>query len=153
LGDQQTACEYRTAHPVTLWPFELEAVEYRASGLRDLMDTEHLGVNDAKAALRLVLRGSREVTFDRLPLDRLPLFVRGGDRTSVLLYEQLVRSSSGVVVQSAERPYKFMRARRGRAVDALGFDESQALLPTGNNVFDGYRLLQEFFAFPERFMF
>lgn len=153
LGDQQTACEYRTAHPVTLWPFELEAAEYRASGLRDLMDTEHLGVNDAKAALRLVLRSSREVTFDRLPLDRLPLFVRGGERTSVLLYEQLVRSSSGVVLQSAERPYKFMRARRGRAVDALGFDESQALLPTGNNVFDGYRLLREFFAFPERFMF
>jgi type VI secretion system protein ImpG len=153
LGDQQTACEYRTGHPVTLWPFELEAAEYRTSNLRDLMDTEHLGVNDAKAALRLVLRGSREVSFDQLPLDRLPLFIRGGDRTSVLLYEQLVRSSSGIVVQSADRPYKFMRAHRGNRVKTLGFDESQALLPVGNNVFDGYRLLQEFFAFPERFMF
>ena len=46
---------------------------------------------------------------------RLPLFVRGGDRTSVRLYEQLVRSSSGVVVQSAQRPYAFMQARHGRS--------------------------------------
>lgn len=153
LGNEQTACEYRTGHSVTLWPFELEAAEYRTSNLRDLMDTERLGVNDAKAALRLVLKANREVTFDRLPLDRLPLFVRGGDRTSVRLYEQLVRSSSGVVVQSAQRPYAFMQARHGRSVSTLGFDESQALLPVGNAGFDGYRLLQEFFAFPERFMF
>jgi type VI secretion system protein ImpG len=153
LGDQQTACEYRTGHPVTLWPFELESAEYRTSNLRDLMDTEHLGVNDAKAALRLVLRANREVSFDRLPLDRLPLFVRGGDRTSVRLYEQLVRSTSGLVVQSARRPYTFMRARHGQSVSTLGFDESHALLPVGNSGFDGHRLLQEFFAFPERFMF
>jgi type VI secretion system protein ImpG len=153
LGDQQTACEYRTGHPVTLWPFELESAEYRSGNLRDLLDTERLGINDAKAALRLVLRGNREISFDRLPLDRLPLFVRGGDRTSVRLYEQLVRSSSGLVVQSAQRPHTFQRARHGRCVSTLGFDESQALLPVGGRGFDGYRLLQEFFAFPERFMF
>jgi type VI secretion system protein ImpG len=153
LGDQQTACEFRTGHPVTLWPFELESAEYRTGNLRDLMDTEHLGVNDAKAALRLVLRGNREVSFDRLPLDRLPLYVRGGDRASVRLYEQLVRGNSGIVVQSANRPHTFMRARHGRCVSPLGFDESHALLPAGDRGFDGYRLLQEFFAFPERFMF
>lgn len=153
LGDQQTACEYRTGHPVTLWPFELESAEYRTSNLRDLMDTERLGVPDAKAALRLVLRADREISFDRLPLDRLPLFVRGGDRTSSRLYEQLVRSNCGIVVQSAERPYSFMRARSGPMVSPLGFEEREALLPVGNSGFDGYRLLQEFFAFPERFMF
>jgi len=35
----------------------------------------------------------------------------------------------------------------------LGFERDEALLPTPKRVFDGYRLLQEYFAMPERFLF
>jgi type VI secretion system protein ImpG len=36
---------------------------------------------------------------------------------------------------------------------ALGFEEEEALLPRAPQSFDGYRLLQEYFAMPERFLF
>ncbi len=154
LGGTQTACDYRTAQPVTMWPFELEAAEYRTSSLRDLMDVEHLGVTEARAALRLTLRATRDVTFDTLPIESLPLFLRGsGSDIGVRLYEQLMRHNSGMVVQSFDRPCTFMRARHGHSVAAMGFDEAQALLPVGDRGFDGYRLMREFFAFPERFSF
>jgi type VI secretion system protein ImpG len=39
------------------------------------------------------------------------------------------------------------------AVGPMGFDEDQALLPGGQRSFQGYRLLQEYFAFPQRFQF
>jgi type VI secretion system protein ImpG len=152
LGNQQTACEYRTAHPVTMWPFELESAEYRTN-LGELMDVERVALPAAKAALRIVLRASRDITFDKLSLDTLPLFVRGGGETAVRLYEQLLGANIGMVVQSTKRPHTFINVRREGSVASLGFEEGQALLPTGNRSFDGYRLLHEFFAFPERFMF
>jgi type VI secretion system protein ImpG len=46
-----------------------------------------------------------------------------------------------------------MSIRRGRTAVAVGFEEEDALLPSGDRTFEGYRLLHEFFAFPQRFMF
>jgi type VI secretion system protein ImpG len=41
----------------------------------------------------------------------------------------------------------------GDCIVQLGFDQDQALLPYDNRSFQGYRLLQEYFAFPKRFLF
>jgi type VI secretion system protein ImpG len=38
-------------------------------------------------------------------------------------------------------------------VRPLGFEDEQALLPYGPRSFQGYRLLQEYFAFPSRYLF
>jgi type VI secretion system protein ImpG len=39
------------------------------------------------------------------------------------------------------------------ALQPRGFDEEDALLPSGQRSFQGYRLLQEYFAFAQRFLF
>ncbi len=36
---------------------------------------------------------------------------------------------------------------------AVGFEESEAMLPYPRRSFPGYRLLQEYFAFPEKYFF
>jgi type VI secretion system protein ImpG len=38
-------------------------------------------------------------------------------------------------------------------VQAVGFDDAQALLPVTHRGLAGYRLMQEYFAFPQRFLF
>lgn len=38
-------------------------------------------------------------------------------------------------------------------IKPVGYDEDEALLPYGENSFSGYRLLQEYFSLPEKFMF
>jgi type VI secretion system protein ImpG len=152
LGEQQTACEYRTAHPVTLWPIELESADYRTN-LAELLDVERVAMPAARAALRIVLRCAPGVRFDELPLDTLPLFLRGGGEVAMRLYEQLLGTSIGMVVQSSTRPHTFMEVQRASCVAPLGFEADEALLPAGERGFDGYRLLHEFFVFPERFMF
>ena len=149
--DQQTACEYRTAHPVTLWPFSIVSADYRAKP-GEFVHAERLAMPRAKAALRLVLQTAGGALWNELPLDSLPLFLRG-DEVAAKLYEQLIGSNIGVVVQPTTRPVEFMSVRRGSATAALGFAEEHALLPTGDRTFDGYRLLHEFFALPQRFLF
>jgi type VI secretion system protein ImpG len=43
--------------------------------------------------------------------------------------------------------------KKGNPVESLGFEDEEALLPYTAKSFSGYRLLQEYFAFPERFRF
>ena len=57
---------------------------------------------------------------------------------------------AGIVCQTVSK-----QPQRQLSSDALrqeGFDADQALLPDDLRNFDGYRLLQEYFAFPARFV-
>ena len=152
VGDnQRAACEYRTAHPVELWPVSIVSADYRANP-GEFVHAERLAMPKAKAALRIVLKTAGGMQWNELPIQSLPLFLRG-DEIAARLYEHLVTSNIGMVVQPTTRPVEFMPVHRRRAIVALGFEEEDALLPTGNRTFEGYRLLHEFFALPQRFMF
>ncbi len=149
---EQTACEYRTAHQVTLWPLEIIEAEYlgSASAVAGLGVPKRAGI---KAALRLRLRCTAGLEIGKLPMDRLPLFLRGGE-TAVHLYEQLLANLIEVVVQPVSRPFAWsVPPLPASAIRRMGFDDDQALLPFTTRSFQGYRLLQEYFAFPERFLF
>jgi type VI secretion system protein ImpG len=146
-----TACEYRTKRAVTLWPLELEQVEY-TSVLRELSDLRLPTAQPAKALLRIRLRATAGLRFEQLSIDNLPLFVRGGDEIANRLHEQLVTSSLGLVVRPVGGT-GFELSDATRCVRALGFDEDEALLPYGARSFQGYRLLHEYFAFPQRYAF
>jgi type VI secretion system protein ImpG len=152
LGSGQTACEYRSGHEVRLWPIQLVEADY-TTVVSDVIDAEQVAMPRAKAALRLVLHCSGNATFDKLAIQDLPLFLRGGNEISARLYEQLTGANIGMVVQSPERPRRFCEVTRLGAVLPHGLDPEDALLPASERGFSGHRLLQEYFAFPERASF
>lgn len=147
---EQTACEYRSAHAVTLWPLQVSHAEYfgnPAATLGRLAASEP----KAKAGLRLRLRCGAGLPFNALALDSLPLYLNGADEQPFRLYEQLLGNACAVFIKSvdgdwAERlPLESLKAR--------GFDDQDAVLPVVPRAFQGYRLLQEYFALPNRFLF
>lgn len=147
-----TRCEYRTAHAITLWPLRLLEAEYTpymgsVGGL--LPDT---GCRpESVLRLRFELHGKAPAA--SLDLDCLPLFLRGADALPTRLYELLV----GHVLQgwaATPSPVGAGHCFLGRtSVAPLGFSDDEALLPLSRQAFRGYRLLQEYFAFPERYLF
>ena len=150
--NDSTACEYRTAHDVTLWPIELvEAKFFTHGGTQAGLDVTLPAT--VKAGIRLRLRTSGGVPFKELPLDRLALHVRGGDDLPVRIYEKILGSIEGVLVLPTKRPATWHHLLPKTSVQPMGFDESEALLPSGKRTFQGYRLLQEYFAFPQRYQF
>src|SRR4029079_3487610 len=75
---EATACEFRTAHDVTLYPLDVVEAQYFS---RDSAGVELPSVPGLKAAIRIRLRTTAGLNFSKLRLDRLPLFVRGsGER-------------------------------------------------------------------------
>ena len=150
-GDQ-TTCEYRTAHEVTLWPVELvEARYFTYAGKLANVDLSRIGT--IKAGLRLRLKASAGLTFKDIALDKLPLYLRGSDALPGRMLEQLLANAVGTVVMPAREPAAWHHIAPRGTIRALGFDDEHALLPCGPRAFRGYRLLQEYFAFPQRYLF
>ncbi len=149
---EQTACEYRTAHDLTLWPLELIETEYlaSASAVKGAGATSCTGL---KAGLRLRLKCSAGLNFSQLSLDQLTVFLRGGN-VAAGLYEQLFSNLLQVVIRPAGLPTSSAPIiLPATSVKRSGFANDQSLLPYTHRSFSGYRLIQEYFAFPERFMF
>ncbi len=149
---EQTTCTYTTAHDLDLWPLELKEAKYftGASALANIGLTQLQGV---KAGIRFRFHTTAGVAFDELPLDRLPLFLRGSDELPNKVYEQMLANCTGVAIRPLGGKDPWVERLDKSSVRRLGFANGEALLPTTRRSFQGYRLLQEYFSFPERFLF
>ena len=143
-------CRFQTAYPVTLWPIEVEAAR---------LDPDRVVFPgkppEAVALLQLALRCSAGATFAQLQLDRLRFYLDGAGPLPYALYELLLNNVCGVLVRgrpAPDRPFETVTLPP-RSVVPVGFDRDEGMLPGPSRSFLGYRLLQEYFAFPEKFLF
>jgi type VI secretion system protein ImpG len=143
-------CRFRTAWPLTLWPIEIESV--RLSGLPLSAPANPLA-GGAVAVLRMVLKcSSADASFASLGVDRLRFFLRGAANIALPLYELLCAHTLSVAY--ADGPADTAPVIVPAAViEPVGFAPEEALLPWPARSFVGFRLLTEYFAFPEKFLF
>jgi type VI secretion system protein ImpG len=146
---EQTACEYRTAHSLELWPLEIARVSH-SGHVGDLGDISIDSRRHVTSALRIKLRTTGP-PMNKLALERLPLFLRGPEQLGMRLYELLAGGAVGLVGRDANG--KRIGFIPQSPIRALGFDDQEALLNYGLRSFHGYRLLQEYFSLPQRFLF
>jgi type VI secretion system protein ImpG len=144
------SCRYRTASALTIWPVKIETA--RVMGLPFTAPVNPLAIG-AVAVLRLVLTTANpEVKFSDLGLDTLRLFVRGSPATSLPLFEAMAGHTLGVALADhAGDPAAVLLP--SHAVTQAGFAPEDALLPWDARSFSGFRLLSEYFGFPQKFMF
>jgi type VI secretion system protein ImpG len=151
--EDQTNCEFRTAHAMRLLPIDVAEADYIGSSAA----VAALGLPEqpnVRAAIRLRLRTTNpEHPVGKLALERLSFFLGGPESARMQLYEQLSAHVISIVVRPGARPLPWQEKLPRTALRASGFDPEQALLPRLSQSFDGYRLLQEYFAMPERFLF
>jgi type VI secretion system protein ImpG len=127
------SCRFRTAYPVTLWPIVIDAAMLTG---RPIVAPANLEAPGAAGVLRLTLRCAGDgLKFSQLAPDSLRFFIRPQSPHAYKLYETVP------VICSADN------------IRAVGFDATESLLPYPSRSFTGYRLLTEYFAFPEKFLF
>ena len=144
-----TPVRFRTGHTVDLHALRVESVEYLSSTASVAASATAAGVR-AVAGLKVRIAATGAATLSQHMPERLPLYITGSEIVPGELYRQMIGDTLAVlavpdkkgapgVVLAKPQPY--------------GFDEDQALLPNDGRTFRGYRLLSEYFACPERFMF
>ena len=152
--EDQTNCEFRTAHAIHLLPIEVAEAEYiarpgRRRGARSARAGERQGGDPAAPA-----HHGRRCRSRKLALERLSFYLGGPDGAA----HAALRAALG-----ARDRHRGAARRRGRCLagpaaasrrcSRPASSEDEALLPRAPVSFDGYRLLQEYYALPERFLF
>jgi type VI secretion system protein ImpG len=151
-ADDATACDFRTAHDVTLWPVEIVTASY-FSFAPDLPLSALPIAQRIKGGVRIRLKTTAGLTFAQTGMDRLCFHLAGRDDVANKLYELCLAARLGALVLPVKSPPRWHDFVPPEAIQPVGFSDSEALLPVTLRSFQGYRLLQEYFAFPQRYRF
>jgi type VI secretion system protein ImpG len=152
-------CRFRTCYPVTIWPLEVAEVRFELPG------SGVIAAAGTKSMLRIGLRTLGGVPPSELkekgsgdsaprPLESLRFSLQGEGKVVYALYELLMND----VLQIELRPGSGAGAAASivlpsRSMRPVGFERDESVLPQSERSFLGYRLLQEYFAFPEKYLF
>ncbi|MBA57485.1 MAG: type VI secretion system baseplate subunit TssF [Pseudomonadales bacterium] len=136
-----TACIFQTCYDVDLLP--LEVVDTR----------QHQRPSGASVSILLGL--TAHVSWQDVALDELALYLHGEVHVAQSLYLWMFRYLDSVdVVAKTEDGDELLVTRLSHdAVSPCGFTENEALLPASPHLLNGYRLVQEYYALPEKFHF
>jgi type VI secretion system protein ImpG len=150
--EMQTRCEYTTAQDVTLFPIEVSNAEY----LGNRASLAHLGIKPDRAVaagVRIKFNTLGGTVLNELQMDELPLYLGGSGHIPLWLYEQIMCNACGLSIVTGEKGDKRAVTLPASNIRRMGYDAKEAILNYRSRSFDGYRLLREYFAFPERFRF
>ncbi|MBI4877700.1 MAG: type VI secretion system baseplate subunit TssF [Acidobacteria bacterium] len=143
-------CRFQTCYDTTLWPVVVTDAQWRSPD-RLPVPVKAPGM---VAALRVELTCPTEAKFDKLDLRSLRIFLNGEPAVIHGLYELLCSRCQQILIRDAN-PHSRVRpvTLAGDSIRPAGFAENEGMLPYPRRSFLGYRLLQEYFSFPEKFFF
>ncbi|MCP4248521.1 MAG: type VI secretion system baseplate subunit TssF [bacterium] len=136
-----TRCRYRSCWRTTLRPWRMREVRLETA---------------AAEPVRLVMsmQTSAKATLEDLDLQNLRLFLAGDPQATFTLYLLLAGHVDHITVSDGSSRHDRPELRLGpECVDATGLDRAHGVLPYPPRSFAGYRLLQEYLAFKDRFLF
>jgi len=141
-------CKFRTSYDLTLWPFKVSQAQWMTPDrIRPVLRASEAAV------LRVELECFPDVSFEKLDLDTLAFYLNGENAVVHGLYELLCRNCVRILVRDPANPKAPVRELPLRNLQPMGFGDTEDVLPYPRRSFVGYRLLQEYFAFPEKFFF
>ena len=163
-------CRFRTSYDVDLLPIEVESASLESDAPVDGRGKY------SECRLRIALRcfGNSKLSelkygSDGSPAKSLRFFIDGDPQLVHPLYEMIFNRAVSVEIKYRDapigtetiksmvnidlRPPDKVVMPAGDAIRAVGFRDDESLLPYTKRSFMGYRLLTEYFAFSQKFMF
>ena len=151
-------CRFRTVYPVALWPLTISDVALDEPARHALPPR----VGRTETVLRLTLSCAGRLSFDAFPTPpaQLRFHLHADDhymsterRTVLQLYDLLFNNVVDVLVRrDGEADFIALPSNQIRLLP-VGFAPDEGALPHPVEAHQGYRLLQEYFAFPDKFLF
>src|SRR5258708_5692682 len=139
-------CRFRTAYPATLWPLHVVEADFVPKARFDFLDAN----TQTSSVLRLRLE-SRGATFSDLELTRLRFHLNGASHITGLLYQLLFGHCTGIVLH--DRATNRFASLPLSSLRPVGFGPDDDVIPYPRQSHPAYRILQEYFWLPEKFLF
>lgn len=147
---EEKICRFQTCYPTTVYPISLVKAEFlplpfTAAGVISQPNT--------KSILHLQFQTSAEdLTFSKLQPPSLSFYLNGLMARMLPLYELILNNLISISIAndvSDKDPLEIDR----ECLKPIGFDENEGILNYSSRSLIAYRLLTEYFVFPNKFMF
>lgn len=143
-------CRFSTVYETLLHPFKLSEAKLLGRPFTTPGAQQFKG---AGGVLKLAFKTfNKDIVFSEIRPDRIRLYLKGQPQHINPLYELILNKCQSMVMAKSETDSQPVRLTPD-AIQAVGFATDDGLLPYPEASFIGYRLLTEYFAFPEKFMF
>lgn len=143
-------CRFQTCYPLTLWPIKLQSVSLAGPPFR--VPATNL-TTKTQSVLQLTLNClSPQVNFAQLNMGTLRFFLKGQSQHVFPLYELLFNNTLGISLANSAGEGA-VDVLKPECIRPVGFERDEGMLPYPDRSFLGYRLLTEYFTFPEKFLF
>lgn len=141
---------YRTGYPVEVWPIRIADARMEAAERSAFAVTQ----NETVATLRLRIESTGQAKLSDLPIERLRIYLDGESPLVHAMHEILLNSVAGITLRAPDdAPQVPPLHLPVTALQPVGYGDDDALLEYDPRSFLGYRLIQEFFVLPEKFLF
>ena len=135
LPVDKMTCHFQTCHDAWVYPADINHIEAQSGN-----DLSTISIDIALHAPLLL---------SELQLEKLRFFLGGDSYTAYELYFWLANQLSHIELEVNGNRFR----QEAKVLKSVGFERDDALLPYPNNVYSGYRILQEYFCFPDSFLF
>ena len=143
------ACRFRTCYPVQLWPIVVQEASF--AELERSVFNGHSA--DLVAHLKIGLAATTDLHFGQLDIHSLRFFLDGESTLMLQLYELLFNNLVKATLSFTENGQRREIGLPADALRAVGFEAADGLVDYSARSFTGYRLLHDYFTFPDKFMF
>jgi type VI secretion system protein ImpG len=141
-------CRFRISYRTTVWPIEVAAAALRPPADFPFLDRR----SEVGAVLRLTLRTMGRLNFSDVAPASLRLHLNADPIAAGTLYELLLNQVREVAIRPAGSRLP-ARTLPATAIRPVGFQPDEDVLPWPCYAHVAYRLIQEYFVFPEKFLF
>ena len=143
-------CRFSTIYETELLPIKVKSASLIG---RPFSTPGSSGIHGAESVLKISLETfAEEITFADLMPDSIRFYLKGQSHHVHPLYQMLMSDCNNVVMALSEDDTNPISLGRN-VIKPVGFNPDEGLLRYPPSSFIGYRLLTEFFVFPEKFMF
>lgn len=143
-------CRFTTCYDVPLLPIEVTSASLMG------MPSSTPGsdkIRGASSVLKIALKTfSSDINFSDIAIDKVRFYLKGQPQHINPLYQMLLNDCNRTIMATAADDTSPV-SLGANAIKAVGFAAKDSLLPYPDASFIGYRLLTEYFSFPEKFMF
>lgn len=146
---QGETCYFNSTYPVTLWPVKIDRINLRREPSIKLNQPG----KSVKSYLTVQLSCTKsELQFNKLKPDTLRFYINIATPHAYQLYDLLFNQVETIMLSHPNSYGQYVTLDK-TAIKAVGFAENEGLLPYPAHSFTGYRLLTEYYAMPEKFLF
>ncbi len=138
-------CRFKTCYPVELWPIEIDNVTLEPLSHYDF--ATH-ALQKYSHAFKISLKA--HVPLGSLNMKKLRFFINAASKTETnALYNIIFENDMPIVVLGDHSSHFLPQG----SLKQVGFNRDEEVIPSPKNGHRAYGLLQEYFMFPQQFMF